>query len=150
MDELIDDIRTDTGSSYPAGNAGAAVTEIDGVTSEVKSFSKINNTTSDTSKLNHDYSYKFDDTNRIFDTQKVDTDNVVNGPRAFDRAVDTEAKILEDIAHQLGYNTKAVDSSVTGKVYLITERAPCASCADVISQFNEMFPNIEVIVKNKY
>jgi len=62
--------RSDTGSSYPIGNAGAAVTDIDGVTLEIKSFSKINNTTSDAAKLNHDYSYKFNDNNRIFDTKK--------------------------------------------------------------------------------
>ena len=48
-------------------------------------------------------------------------------------------KILEDIAHQLGYNTFAVDESVVGNVYLITERAPCPSCESVIAQFKEMY-----------
>jgi len=40
---------------------------------------------------------------------------VINGSEAFDRAVDTEAKIFEDIAHQLGYNAKVVDPNVLYK-----------------------------------
>lgn len=69
---------------------------------------------------------------------------------AYNRAIDSEAKILEDIAHQLGYNKFCVDETVKGNVYLITERVPCPSCQDVIEQFKQMFPNVNVIVKNKY
>ncbi|WP_374058384.1 deaminase domain-containing protein [Bacillus aquiflavi] len=63
------------------------------------------------------------------------------------KLIHTEAKMLEDIAPQLGYNAKTVDTSITGNVYLITERAPCASCSDVIKQFEQMFPNVNVVVK---
>lgn len=64
--------------------------------------------------------------------------------------MDSEAKILEDIAHQLGYNFFGVDETITGNVYLITERKPCASCSDVIMQFKQMFPNVNLVVKCLY
>ena len=57
----------------------------------------------------------------------------------FDRAIDTEAKILEEIARQ--YSSEA-----TGRIVLFTERPPCDSCSGVIHQFQAMFPNIEVDV----
>lgn len=39
------------------------------------------------------------------------------------RSTDTEAKILNNIANQLGNN-----SNVKGTITLFTEREPCASC----------------------
>ena len=51
-------------------------------------------------------------------------------------------EILENIARQLGYKTFAVDTSVTGTIYLITERPPCKSCRNVIEKFKEMFSNV--------
>ena len=84
------------------GFQGAAITDIEGVSGEIKAYSKHNNSISDTN-LNHEYSYNFGENNRIFDTQPVNSDNIINGPGAYDRAVDSESKILEDIAHQLGY-----------------------------------------------
>lgn len=80
--------------------------------------------------------------NRVFSTKPVNSDNLVDGPRAYNRAIDSEAKILEDIAHQLGYNRFCVDENVKGSIYLITERAPCPSCQEVIEQFGQMFPNV--------
>ena len=149
LDELVDEIRQDIGKDYPTGNVGAAVTDIDGVTSEIKSYSKYNNSIS-SSNINHEYSYNFGEGNRIFSTKSVNSANLVDGPGAYNRAIDSEAKILEDIAHQLGYNKFCVDETVTGNVYLITERVPCSSCQDVIEQFRQMFPNVNVIVKSKY
>lgn len=149
LNSLIDDIRVNTGKDFPVGNAGAAITDIDGVTEEIISYSKYNNSIS-SSNLNHDYSYNFGKENRIFDTTAVNSDNVIGGPNAFNRAVDTESKILEDIAHQLGYNKFTVDNTIKGNVYLITERAPCPSCLGVIEQFEKMFPNVKVQVTYKY
>jgi filamentous hemagglutinin len=57
------------------------------------------------------------------------------------RVVDSEAKILNNVAAQLGENT-----SVTGTINLLTERAPCASCSNVIQQFQAKYPNITVNV----
>ena len=149
LNELGDEIRKDIGKDYPVGNVGAAITDIEGVSGEIKAYSKYNNSISNTS-LNHEYSYNFGENNRIFDTQLVNSDNIINGPRAYDRAVDSESKILEDIAHQLGYNQFCVDETVKGSVYLLTERPPCPSCEEVIKQFKKMFPNLNVYVINKF
>ena len=146
LSALVKEIRRDVGKEFPTGNVGAAVTDIEGVTSELRSYSKFNNTQS---KIHQGYSYNYGE-NRIFKTRYVNNDNLINGPGAFDRGVDSEAKILEDIAHQLGYNFFGVDETITGNVYLITERKPCASCSDVIMQFEQMFPNINLVVKCLY
>lgn len=55
------------------------------------------------------------------------------------RSVDSEAKILNNIALQLGDS-----SSISGDIYLFTERAPCSSCENVIKQFNASYPNINL------
>ena len=52
---------------------------------------------------------------------------------------DSEVKILEDIAKDLPRDAR-------GCISLFTERKPCYSCADVVTQFREMFPNIELNV----
>ncbi len=149
LDDLVDDIRKDIGIDYPKGNVGAAITDIEGVTNEVKSYSKYNNSIS-SANINHEYSYNFGEHNRIFDVKAVNKADWVDGMGAYNRAIDSEAKILEDIAHQLGYNKFCVDEAVRGNVYLITERVPCSSCQDVIEQFMQMFPNVEVSIKNMY
>ena len=146
---LVDEIRIDIWKEYPMGNAGAAVTDIEGVTPEIKAYSKTNNSIN-SPNINHDYSYNLGSNNRIFETIDVNSPNIVNGPNAFNRCIDTESKILEDIAHQLGYNTFSVDKSIVGNVYLITERTPCPSCERVIAQFKEMFPNVSVEIKYMY
>ena len=55
------------------------------------------------------------------------------------RDTDSEAKILNNIALQLGEN-----KSATGSIKLFTERAPCASCSNTIQSFKQMFPNIDI------
>ena len=57
------------------------------------------------------------------------------------RSVDSEEKILNNVAAQLGDNTAA-----TGTINLLTERAPCVSCSNVIDQFKAKYPNISVNV----
>jgi len=58
-----------------------------------------------------------------------------NNPRTFD----AENKILENLAKQLGPDSKGV-------VYLHSELDICVSCSGVISQFQQKFPNITVII----
>ena len=55
------------------------------------------------------------------------------------RGIDTEYKILDNIADQLGRNT-----SVRGTVNILTEKAACASCLNVAEQFKAKYPNITV------
>ena len=52
---------------------------------------------------------------------------------------DTEYKILDNIADQLGNNTSA-----RGTVNILTEKAACASCLNVAEQFKAKYPNITV------
>lgn len=146
LDELISEIRRDVGQKYPIGNAGTVITDIEGVNTEIKAYSKINNSIS-SNIIDHNYSCNFGKENRIFETMYVNSENIVNGPKAFNRCIDTESKMLEDIAHQLGYNKFTIDESVMGNVYLCTERAPCPSCENVISQFKKMFPNVNIFIK---
>ena len=65
------------------------------------------------------------------------------------RVMDTDAeyKVLSAIAQVLEthYNW-----DIQGQLYLYTERQPCQSCRDIIRQFREKFPNIEVDVDWSY
>ena len=69
---------------------------------------------------------------RIFNTLELD---------GYDRAVDTEAKILEEIASKLGNTPNA-----TGTIQLLTENPPCTSCQSVFQQFRQRYPNIQLKV----
>ncbi|WP_371916128.1 deaminase domain-containing protein [Pseudomonas sp. URIL14HWK12:I9] len=55
------------------------------------------------------------------------------------RGIDTEYKILDNIAHQLGG-----DTSDRGTVNILMEKAACASCLNVAGQFRARYPNISV------
>jgi hypothetical protein len=56
---------------------------------------------------------------------------------------DAEYKVLSAIADTL---EMFYDLQVEGKLYLYTELKPCESCSDVLRQFEEKFPKIEVEV----
>ncbi|MED4454353.1 deaminase domain-containing protein [Metabacillus fastidiosus] len=76
----------------------------------------------------------------VFKAKKVDPDNArVDTPEAYLRDYDTEYKILNDIASQLGNNKYA-----KGTINLFTERLTCQSCTDVIMDFRKQYPNITV------
>lgn len=55
------------------------------------------------------------------------------------RGADTEYKIFDNIADQLGTNTSA-----RGTINLFTEKQACTSCLDVADQFRVKYPNITV------
>ncbi|MCL2323709.1 MAG: hypothetical protein FWC47_16580, partial [Oscillospiraceae bacterium] len=57
------------------------------------------------------------------------------------RNVDSEFKLINDIANQLGDNTEA-----TGTINLFTEMDTCDSCNNVIQQFTKKYKNINVNV----
>ena len=58
-----------------------------------------------------------------------------------DRRVDSEYKILSNLADQLGSNRQA-----KGQVTIFTERPACLSCLGVVDQFIKRYPNIKVNV----
>lgn len=70
----------------------------------------------------------------------VNQNDVVDGPDCWVRVVDTEYKILEDMAARLP------DTSVKGRVKLYTDLPPCASCWNVMKQFMAEYTNVNVSV----
>jgi len=63
----------------------------------------------------------------------------------FDRVTDSEYKALSQIANDFGAKQGDVFSDVYGQIFVASERPFCDSCSGVIDQFQEMFPNVEVI-----
>ncbi len=66
--------------------------------------------------------------------------DVVEGPDCWPRHVDTECKILEDMASRLP------DPSATGCIRLYTDLYPCASCRNVMRQFLGIYTNVQMQV----
>jgi hypothetical protein len=75
-----------------------------------------------------------------FNYYNVDGNNIINTDN-WARDVDAEYKILTEISNMLGS-----DYNATGKIVLYTEKIPCISCENVIAEFNETYPNIELVV----
>lgn len=76
-----------------------------------------------------------------FKTLCVNRKNRVDGEDCWDRKVDTESKIIEDLAARLGDRVEA-----TGRMRLYTDLYPCASCLNVMKQFLRRYPNIKLEV----
>jgi hypothetical protein len=115
-----------------SGNMGVAQIDIPGVQSTMAASSRID--APSTAQQSLGFVGKVPET---FQSSTVLTaDNY-----ALNRAFDSEAKILNNIAAQLGENTSA-----TGTINLLTERAPCASCSNIIEQFQAKYPNIKINV----
>lgn len=70
----------------------------------------------------------------------VNHDDVVEGPDCWLRHVDTEYKILEDVASRLP------DASARGRMALYTDLYPCASCRNVMGQFLAVYTNVQMRV----
>jgi hypothetical protein len=69
------------------------------------------------------------------------SEKYIGGPGAYLRDADTEFKILETVAQRLGQNTSA-----TGRINLLSEKAVCPSCTGMVLQFREHYPNIQLNV----
>ncbi|HPY62664.1 MAG: deaminase domain-containing protein [Kiritimatiellia bacterium] len=75
-----------------------------------------------------------------FTTLCVNQAGAVDGADCWSRSVDTEFKILEDIASRLP------DPSAKGHIRLFTELYPCPSCWNVMKQFLAIYTNVEMEV----
>ncbi|MFL0801540.1 MAG: DUF637 domain-containing protein [Agarilytica sp.] len=62
------------------------------------------------------------------------------------RNTDSEYKMLNRLADDLGGVSGNTYPSITGTLRIVSERAYCASCQGVIQQFNNMFPNINLVL----
>ena len=72
---------------------------------------------------------------------QVSTSKYVGTPEGYLRDMDTEFKILETLAQRLGPS-----SQTSGRINLISEKMVCPSCSDVVTQFRERYPNIQLNV----
>ena len=70
----------------------------------------------------------------------VNQNEVVDGYDCWVRVVDTEYKILEEMAAHMP------DPSVKGRVKLYTDLPPCASCWNVMKQFMAVYTNVQMSV----
>lgn len=70
----------------------------------------------------------------------VNQNDVVDGNDCWVRVVDTEYKILEDMA------TRLPDPSVKGRIKLYTDLPPCASCWNAMKQFMAEYTNVHMSV----
>ncbi len=70
----------------------------------------------------------------------VNHDDVVEGDDCWPRHVDTEYKIMEDLASRLP------DPAAAGRVRLYTDLYPCASCRHVMGQFLTSYTNVQMQV----
>ncbi|RKP44956.1 hemagglutinin repeat-containing protein [Trinickia fusca] len=135
LTQQVADLRaTLTGSAKTSGNMGVAQINIPGVQQTMAASSQIANPTEAQQALGF-----VGQVQETFPSSSVWTGG--NDPVLLNRSVDSEAKILNNVAAQLGDNT-----SVSGTINLFTERAPCASCSNVIQQFQEKYPNIKINV----
>lgn len=113
------------------GNMAIANVQIDGLPNEFIAHSKIHNASSKGADIAN-FSYTRD--NKLFDSYVIDK---------FPRYNDTEAKILEDIGSRIK------DLTISGKINLYTELPPCQSCSNIILEFKQKYPNIELNVFTK-
>ncbi|AWA40048.1 two-partner secretion domain-containing protein [Pseudomonas sp. 22105] len=135
LTQKVADLRaTLTGSAKTSGNMGVAQIDIPGIQPTMAASSRIGVTTADQQALGF-----VGEVSETFPSMVVPTAS--NPPVMLNRAIDSEAKILNNIAAQLGDN-----ASVSGTINLLTERPPCASCSNVIDLFKAKYPNITVNV----
>jgi hypothetical protein len=123
-----------SGSAKTSGNMGVADIDIPGVPSSMAASSRIDDPSPEQQALGF--------VGRVPETFKSSVvPTAGSSPYPLLRDIDSEAKILNNIAAQLKDNVSAA-----GKINLLTERPPCASCSNVISEFQAKYPNIEVNV----
>jgi filamentous hemagglutinin len=126
LTQAIKDVRAGLPSDpRRSGNVAVATVEIDGLPSQMAAHSDINTAEKEVvGKGSGNFT-------------AMDLPNAQGIP--ISRSTDSEYKILDNIADQLGSNTAA-----KGTVKIITERPACNSCLDVPNQFREKYPNVDV------
>ncbi len=82
------------------------------------------------------------------------TADPITEPQIFDatevggwiRNTDSEYKMLNKLADDLGGVKGNTYPNITGEIKVISERTYCTSCQGVLQQFSEMFPNLKLIL----
>ena len=75
-----------------------------------------------------------------FEVLCVNHNDEIEGADCWPRNMDTEYKILEDLAARLA------DPAAVGRVRLYTDLYPCASCRHVMAQFLAVYTNVQMQV----
>ena len=75
-----------------------------------------------------------------FEVLCVNHADEIEGDDCWPRYMDTECKILEDLAARL------LDPAAAGRVRLYTDLYPCASCRHVMAQFLAVYSNVQLQV----
>ncbi len=75
-----------------------------------------------------------------FKPQAVNEMNVIDGPNSWFRHIDTEFKMLERLADLIP------STNATGRIHMFTQLHPCASCYQVMCDFLDRYPNIDMQV----
>ncbi|MCA6365218.1 MAG: hypothetical protein IM638_19455 [Bacteroidetes bacterium] len=78
----------------------------------------------------------------IFDAIPVQGGN----GREWLRITDSEYRMLNKLASDLGGSRGVVLTNITGELKIVSENPYCASCTGIIQQFHEMFPKIKLIL----
>lgn len=125
-------------------NFAWAVAKIDGVDkaeyfahSGIQDLDKLS---SDAAREIRDISPKPEPGKAKFKTLCVNQVGAVEGADCWERNVDTEFKILEDMAARIK------DPAASGRVRLYTELYPCPSCWNVMKQFLAVYTNVQMQV----
>lgn len=87
-----------------------------------------------------------DEITEIFDAIPVNNQNVAYGNNAWMRTTDSEYKMLNRVANDLKAVKGKSYPEITGELKIVSERQYCPSCQGIIQQFNEMYPNIKLIL----
>lgn len=137
----IKEFRSLLGKRKSSGNAALARIDINGVSEKLFSFSgyeTLDEAISSGANLpNDNIKLAWAPEESSFQTFVALKNDGTPMPRYFDG----EYKILSEIDKQLGGNKNA-----KGKITLLTELKCCDSCSDVITQFSEKYPNVEIEV----
>ena len=133
------EFRGNLGKKIDQGNVGIGIYEVDGKSGKIYGFSGYDNAAEAAdgkAKLNgFTVAWRPDQSSfQTFDAVRKDG---VTIPRYYD----SEYKILSEIDSKLKGNSNAA-----GTITLFTERKCCDSCSDVIAQFSEKYPNINIEV----
>lgn len=66
--------------------------------------------------------------------------------RSWLRVTDSEFKMLNSLADSLNGVGGEVYPNISGSIRIVSENPYCASCQGIIQQFNQMFPNINLVL----
>ena len=140
---LAIEFRKNIGTQKTNGNLALSINKINGVPEKIYSYSSfddLNEATKFGATINEE-EFKVAWLPKKSSFECFEVANNVKGGKPYLRIHDTEYKILSEIDKILNG-----DINATGKITLFTEKTCCESCSDVIAQFSQKYPNIEIEV----